>query len=129
MRLIRKLFGAGSRADAVRAVHAPLADRMARDPEAFARLVLDLDPRTAMDAAHAERLLGEIAEALIAHEREMAHARRRAAQQLVSRLEQAVAGLELEELVGFNLESAPEPIIDEAQAAEVLARVERDCVA
>ena len=124
MRLIRKLFGTHKREDAMRAVHAPLAGRVAHDPEAFARLVLDLDPRTALDEQRAERLLGEIADALIAHERQMAAARRRAAAELAARLENAVAGLELEELTGFNLETVPEPIIDEAEAAEAVARVE-----
>src|SRR5918911_5025835 len=98
MRLIRKLFAGRTGDDALRAVHAPLAVRLAQDPEAFARLVLDLDPRTALDAAQAERLLGEIAEALIAHERQLAEARRRAAVRLVERLEQAVSGLELEDM-------------------------------
>jgi hypothetical protein len=123
MRLLRKIFG-GGRDDALRAVHAPLAGRVAHDPEAFARLVLDLDPRTALDESKAEKLLGDIADALITHERQMAAARRRAAEALVARLEDAVAGLELEEQIGFNLEAAPEPIIDEAQAAEAVARVE-----
>src|SRR4051794_5721533 len=124
MRLIRKLFAAAHREDSLRAVHAPLAGRVAHDPEAFARLVLDLDPRTALDETQAQKLIGEIADALIAHEREMAMARRRAAAELVARLENAVNGLELEELTGFNLETAPEPIIDEAEAAEAVARVE-----
>jgi len=123
MRLIRKLFGR-TRHDALRAVHAPLAGRVAHDPEAFARLVLDLDPRTALDEKQAEKLIGEIADALIAHEREMAVARRRAKAELVARLENAVAGLELEELTGYNLETAAEPIIDEAEAAEAVARVQ-----
>jgi hypothetical protein len=122
MRLIRKLLG--RREDTLRAVHAPLARRAADDPEAFARLVLDLDPRTALDPVQADKLIGEIAEALISHELHMAVARRRAAEQLVARLENAVAGLELEELTGFNLDTVPEPIIDEAQAAEAVARVE-----
>jgi len=122
MRLLRKLFRRG---DALSAVHAPLARRAADDPERFARLILDLDPRTALNPADAERLLGEIAEALIAHERIMAFARRRAAEQLIARVEDAVAGLELEEALGYNLESAPEPIIDEHEAAEALARVEQ----
>jgi hypothetical protein len=125
MRLLRKLLGARTRQDAIRAVHAPLAGRVAHDPEAFARLVLDLDPRTALDEAQAQKLIGEIADALIAHEREMAMARRRAAAELVARLENAVTGLELEELSGFNLDAAPEPIIDEAEAAEAVARVEQ----
>jgi hypothetical protein len=122
MRLIRKLLG--HREDTLRAVHAPLGRRAADDPEAFARLVLDLDPRTALDATQAEKLIGEIAEALIAHERQMAVARRHAATRLVARLEDAVAGLELEELTGFNLDTVPEPIIDEAEAAAAVARVE-----
>jgi hypothetical protein len=124
MRLIRKLFSAARRDDILSAVHAPLARRAADDPERFARLVLDLDPRTALDPADAQRLIDQIAEALIAHERQMAAARRRAAERLVNRLEHAVAGLELEESLGFNLEQAPEPIIDEAQAAEAVARVQ-----
>jgi hypothetical protein len=124
MRLIRKLFAAAHREDTLRAVHAPLAGRAAHDPEAFARLVLDLDPRTALDEKQAQRLIGEIADALIAHERQMAVARRRATEALAARLENAVAGLELEELTGFNLETVPEPIIDEAEAAEAVARVE-----
>ena|SRR5690349_21505296 len=124
MKLIRKLFAAAHREDSFRAVHAPLAGRAAKDPEAFARLVLDLDPRTALDEQQAQKLIGEIADALIAHERQMAVARRRAAEALVSRLEDAVAGLELEEMLGFNLETVPEPIIDEAEAAEAVARVE-----
>ena len=121
MRLLSKIF---RRDDAMSAVHAPLARRAADDPERFARLVLDLDPRTALDPADAERLLGQIADALIAHERTMAFARRRAAEALIARLEHAVAGLELEDAVGLHLESAPEPIIDERQAAEAVARVE-----
>src|SRR3954468_20715825 len=124
MKLLRKLFAAAPREDSLRAVHAPLAGRVAHDPEAFARLVLDLDPRTALDAATAERLIGEIADALIAHERQMATARRRAADALVARLEDAVSGLELEELIGFTPERAPEPIIDEVEAAAAVARVE-----
>src|SRR3954471_13671363 len=125
MKLIRKLFAAAHREDSLRAVHAPLAGRAANDPEAFARLVLDLDPRTALDEKQADRLIGEIADALIAHERQLPIARRKAAEALVERLEYAVTGLELEDLVGFNLESAPEPIIDEAEAAEAVARVEQ----
>ena len=121
MRLLRKLQG---NRRALRAVHAPLASRAADDPEAFARLVLDLDPRTAMDPGQAKRLIDQIADALIAHERQMAVARKRAAEQLVARLEDAVAGLELEEALGFNLETAAEPIIDEAEAAEAVARVQ-----
>ena len=124
MKLIRKLFAAAHREDSFRAVHAPLAGRAAKDPEAFARLVLDLDPRTALDEKQAQRLIGEIADALIAHERQMAVARRKAADELVARLEHAVAGLELEEALGFNLDTVPEPIIDEAEAAEAVARVE-----
>src|SRR3954469_3584972 len=112
MKLIRKLFAAAPREDSIRAVHAPLKRRAAHDPEAFARLVLDLDPRTALDEKQAQRLIGEIADAMIAHERQMAMARRRAAEALAARLENAVAGLELEELTGFNLETVPEPIID-----------------
>ena len=121
MRLIRKLFG--HREDSLRAVHAPLMKRVTDDPEAFARLVLDLDPRTALGPNQAERLIHQVAEALIAHERQMAVARRRAAAELVARLENAVAGLELEELVGFNLDTVAEPAIDEAEVAAVLARV------
>ena len=124
MKLIRKLFAAAHREDSFRAVHAPLAGRAAKDPEAFARLVLDLDPRTALDEQQAQKLIGEIADALIAHERQMAVARRKAAEALVTRLEDAVAGLELEEMLGFNLETVPEPIIDEAEAAAAVARVE-----
>jgi ABC-type Zn uptake system ZnuABC Zn-binding protein ZnuA len=123
MRLLRKLLGTAHRDDALRAVHAPLANRAADDPEGFARLVLDLDPRTALDPARAKLLIDEIADALIAHERDMALARRQAAEQLVARLEHAVTGLELEESIGFTLESAPEPIIDEDQAAAAVARV------
>jgi len=124
MKLLRKLFAAAHREDSLRAVHAPLKRRAVHDPEAFARLVLDLDPRTALDSQQAEKLIGEIADALIAHERQMAMARRRAAEALVERLEDAVAGLELEDAIGFNLEAAPEPIIDEAEAAEAVARVQ-----
>src|SRR3954447_21619074 len=116
MKLIRKLFAAAPREDSIRAVHAPLKRRAAHDPEAFARLVLDLDPRTALDEKQAEKLIGQIADALIAHEREVATAPRRAKAELVARLENAVAGLELEELTGYNLETAAEPIIDEAEA-------------
>ena len=123
MKLIRKLFAAAHREDSFRAVHAPLAGRAAKDPEAFARLVLDLDPRTALDHKQAEQLIGDIADALIAHERQMAIARRKAAEELVARLEHAVAGLEFEEMIGYNLETAPEPIIDEAEAAEAVAAV------
>jgi hypothetical protein len=121
MRLLRKFR---HRQDVLRAVHAPLSGRVAHDPEAFARLVLDLDPRTALDDATASRLIGDIADALIAHERDMAKARRQAAAALIARLEDAVAGLELEALLGYNLESVAEPIIDESEAAEALARVE-----
>jgi hypothetical protein len=124
MKLIRKLFAAAHREDSLRAVHAPLAGRVADDPEAFARLVLDLDPRTALGPDSAEQLIGQIADALIAHERRMAMARRKAAAELVARLENAVAGIELEEMVGYNLDTVPEPIIDEAEAAAAVARVE-----
>src|SRR3954451_18847479 len=118
MRLIRKLFAAAHREDSLRAVHAPLVGRAAHDPEAFARLVLDLDPRTALDETQATQLISEIADALIAHERRMATARGRAAGALAARLENAVAGIELEEMTAFNMEPAPEPIIDETEAAE-----------
>src|SRR6478672_8058109 len=74
-------------------------------------------------AVHAP-LAGQIADALIAHERQMAIARRKAAAELVARLENAVAGIELEEIVGYNLDTVPEPIIDEAEAAAAVARVE-----
>ena len=121
MKLLRKFR---HRQDVLRAVHAPLSGRVAHDPEAFARLVLDLDPRTALDEATASKLIGDIADALIAHERDMAKARRQAAEALIARLEDAVAGLELEELVGYHLESVAEPIIDEVEAAEAVARVE-----
>src|SRR4051794_30855668 len=110
MRLLRKLF---RRDDSLRAVHAPLAARAADDPERFARLILDLDPRTAMDPADSAQLLSAIADALISHERAISFARRRAAEVLVARVEAAAAGLELEEALGFNLDMAPEPIIDE----------------
>lgn len=108
--------------------HAPLAERARRDPDRFARLAMDLDLQAGegMGVAEGNRLLHDIAEALIVHTRVSAVARRRATEMLLARLERTVANIELEELGWFNFEQAyAQPRLeDDHEAVELLARAD-----
>ncbi|HEY3021689.1 MAG TPA: hypothetical protein VGJ32_15935 [Solirubrobacteraceae bacterium] len=108
-------------------VHKPLADRAHRDPDRFARLAMDLDLQAGrgMSVADGNRLLRDIAEAIISHVRVSAVARRRATEMLVERLERTVANIELEALGWFNFEQAyAEPLEDSPEAAELIRRAD-----
>ena len=108
-------------------VHKPLADRARRDPDRFARLAMDLDLQEGrgMSVAEGNRLLRDIADALISHARVSAVVRRRATEMLVDRLERTVANIELEALGWFNFEQAyTQPLEDDAEAAEVIRRAD-----
>jgi hypothetical protein len=107
--------------------HAPLAERARRDPDRFARLAMDMDLQAGRGLTRVEgnRLLVDIAEALIAHVRVSAVARRRATDMLVVRLERTVANIELEELGWFNFEQAyTEPLQDTAEAEAIIRRAD-----
>ena len=108
-------------------VHKPLADRAHRDPDRFARLAMDLDLQEGrgMSVADGNRLLRDIADALISHARVSAVARRRATEMLVDRLERTVANIELEALGWFNFEQAyAQPLEDDAEATELIRRAD-----
>jgi hypothetical protein len=129
--------GAARRTRAVRAaiptkgdpslVHAALARRAHLDPDRFAALAMDIDLQEGrgMSVAEGNRLLADIAEALISRERQRAMARRRATELLVERIERTVANIELEELGWFNFEQAyAHPFEDSAEAAELIRRAD-----
>src|SRR5437763_296046 len=107
--------------------HAPLAARAAEDPDRFARLAMDIDLQAGRGLTRIEgnRLLLEIAEAVIAHVRLSAMARRSANEMLLARLERTVANIELEELGWFNFEQAyAEPLHDPAEAEAIVRRAD-----
>jgi len=108
-------------------VHAPLAERARRDPDRFARLAMDLDLQEGrgMSVAEGNRLLHDIAGAVIGHIRLSVTARRQATAMLVARLERTVANIELEELGWFNFEQAyAEPLVDSDETDEILRRAD-----
>ena len=108
-------------------VHAPLAERARRDPDRFARLAMDLDLQEGrgLSTADGNRLLRDIAEALIAQVRVSAIARQKATEMLIERLERTVANIELEELGWFNFEQAyAAPLPDDTEAADLLRRAD-----
>ena len=107
--------------------HAPLAERARQDPDRFARLAMDIDLQAGRGLTRVEgnRLLVDIAEALIAHVRVSAMARRRATDMLLDRLERTVANIELEELGWFNFEQAyAQPLQDPAEAEAILRKAD-----
>jgi hypothetical protein len=105
-------------------VHAALAERARRDPDRFAALAMDIDLQEGrgMTVAEGNRLITDIAEALISRERERMIARRRATALLVERVERTVANIELEELGWFNFEQAYTQPLDDGTEAEDLIR-------
>src|SRR3954452_22071084 len=108
-------------------VHGPLAERARRDPDRFARLAMDLDLQEGrgLSATEGNRLLRDIAEALIAQVRVSAIARQKATEMLIERVERTVANIELEELGWFNFEQAyAAPLPDDGEAAELLRRAD-----
>jgi hypothetical protein len=108
-------------------VHRALAVRAARDPDRFAALAMDIDLQEGrgLSVAEGNRLLADIAEALITRERQRAIARRRATELLVERIERTVANIELEELGWFNFEQAyTQPFDDDVEAAELIRRAD-----
>jgi hypothetical protein len=107
--------------------HAPLVERARQDPDRFARLAMDIDLQAGRGLTRVEgnRLLVDIAEALIAQVRVSAMVRRRATDMLLDRLERTVANIELEELGWFNFEQAyAQPLQDGAEAEEILRRAD-----
>jgi hypothetical protein len=107
--------------------HAPLAERARQDPDRFARLAMDIDLQAGRGLTRVEgnRLLVDIAEALIAHVRVSTTARRRATDLLLDRLERTVANIELEELGWFNFEQAyAQPLADPAEAEAILRKAD-----
>src|SRR3954471_24297175 len=124
-------------------VHAPLAERVRRDPDRFARLAMDMDLQEGrgMTVAEGNRLLGDIADALVRRVRLSTAARRQATAMLVARLERTAAhielevlggrvegpgaNIELEELGWFNFEQAyAEPLADAGEADEIIRRAD-----
>ena len=109
-------------------VHRALATRAHLDPDRFAALAMDLDLQEGrgLTVAEGNRLLADIALALIERERERAIARRRATALLIERIERTVANIELEELGWFNFEQAyAQPFdTDDTEAAELLRRAD-----
>ena len=108
-------------------VHGALAARAHHDPDRFAALAMDIDLQEGrgMSVAEGNRLLADIAEALISRERQRAIARRRATELLVERVERTVANIELEELGWFNFEQAyTQPLDDDAEAVELIRRAD-----
>jgi hypothetical protein len=107
--------------------HLPLALRAQQDPDRFARLAMDIDLQAGRGLTRFEgnRLLVEIAVALIAHVRVSAMARRRATDMLLDRLERTVANIELEELGWFNFEQAyAQAPADPAEAEAILRKAD-----
>jgi hypothetical protein len=108
-------------------VHQPLLERARRDPDRFARLAMDLDLQAGrgMTVADGNRLLRDIADALISHVRVSAVARRKATEMLVDRLERTVANIELEALGWFNFEQAyAQPLDEDPEAAALIRRAD-----
>jgi hypothetical protein len=105
-------------------VHASLVGRAQRDPDRFAALAMDIDLQEGrgLSVAEGNRLLADIADALISRERERMVARRRATELLVERVERTVANIELEELGWFNFEQAYTQPLDEGTEAAALIR-------
>jgi hypothetical protein len=107
--------------------HAPLAKRAQEDPDRFAALAMDIDLQAGRGLTRIEgnRLLADVADALIAHVRVSAVARRRATEMLLDRLERTVANIELEELGWFNFEQAyASPLADPAEAEAIGRRAD-----
>ena len=78
-----------------------------------------------MTVAEGNRLLGDIADALVRRVRLSTAARRQATAMLVARLERTVANIELEELGWFNFEQAyAEPLADAGEADEIIRRAD-----
>src|SRR3954465_7238376 len=107
--------------------HAPIVERARKDPDRFARLAMDIDLQAGrgLTLDEGNRLLADIADALIAHVRVSAKARRRATDMLLDRLERTVANIELEELGWFNFEQAyAQPLQPPAGAEAILRRAD-----
>jgi hypothetical protein len=107
--------------------HAPLAERARQDPDRFARLAMDIDLQAGRGLTRVEgnRLLQDIAEAVIAHACVSTVARRKATDLLLDRLERTVANIELEELGWFNFEQAyAQPLEDSGEAEAIIRRAD-----